>query len=197
MPVWASLVAQMVKNPPAKKTKKRIHLQCGRPGFDPWVGKISWRREWIPTPVFLPGKFHGQRSLAGYSPLGRKESDTTKWLSKNVRKTQTSTVGGSKSFQVGKQVNTGTITHPNSTGTETPVLMTLPELALCISSSGCSFVFFIISFHKLINTSTCFPELCGPPEKINQTQSGVGLNLQPIASWSEAQATTYGIWHHL
>ena len=38
-------------------------LQYGRPGFNPWVGKISWRREWLPTPVFLPGEFHGQRSL--------------------------------------------------------------------------------------------------------------------------------------
>ena len=41
------------------------------------VGKIPWRREWQPTPVFLPGEFHGQRSLAGYSPRGHKESDTT------------------------------------------------------------------------------------------------------------------------
>ena len=39
-----------------------------------------WRREWPPTPVFLPGEFQGQRSLAGYSPWGRKESDTTEWL---------------------------------------------------------------------------------------------------------------------
>ena len=36
--------------------------------FDPWVRKISWRRKWQPTPVFLPGKSHGQRSLADYSP---------------------------------------------------------------------------------------------------------------------------------
>ena len=48
-----------------------------RPRFNPWVGKISWRREWQPTPVFLPGESHGQRSLAGYSPWGHKESDTT------------------------------------------------------------------------------------------------------------------------
>ena len=41
-------------------------LQCRRLGFDPWVGKIPWRREWLPTPVFLPGKSHGQRNLAGY-----------------------------------------------------------------------------------------------------------------------------------
>ena len=44
---------------------------------DPWGGKIPWRREWQPTPVFLPGKSHGQRSLEGYSPWGCKDSDTT------------------------------------------------------------------------------------------------------------------------
>ena len=44
--------------------------------FDSWVRKISWRRKWQPPPVFLPGKSYGQRSLAGYSPWGRKESDT-------------------------------------------------------------------------------------------------------------------------
>ena len=49
------LVAQMVKI--------RICLQCRKPRFDPWVGKIPWRREWQPTPVSLPGKSHGQRSL--------------------------------------------------------------------------------------------------------------------------------------
>ena len=46
-----------------------------RHGFDPWVGKIPWRRPCKPTPVFLLGKFHGQRSLEGYSPWGCKESD--------------------------------------------------------------------------------------------------------------------------
>ena len=46
-------------------------------GFDPWVGKILWRRKWQPTPVFLPGKSHGQRSMVGCSPWGRKESDMT------------------------------------------------------------------------------------------------------------------------
>jgi len=50
------------------------------PGFDPWVGKIPWRRKWQPTPVFVPGESHGQRSLVGYSPRGRKESDTTERL---------------------------------------------------------------------------------------------------------------------
>ena len=57
-----------------------VCLQCRRPGFAPWVGKIPWRREWQPTPVFLPREFHGQRRLAGYSPWGPKESDTTELL---------------------------------------------------------------------------------------------------------------------
>ena len=58
----------------------RVCLQCGRPGFNPWVRKISWRRKWQPTPVFLPGKSHGCRNLVGYSPWGRKESDMTEQL---------------------------------------------------------------------------------------------------------------------
>ena len=51
-----------------------------RAGFDPWVWKIPWRRAIQPTPVFLPGESYGQRSLAGYSPWGRKESKTTERL---------------------------------------------------------------------------------------------------------------------
>ena len=65
----ASLVAQTVKNLPATQET-----------FDPWVGKTSWRREKQPTPVLLPGKSHGQRSLAGYSLWGYKQSDTTERL---------------------------------------------------------------------------------------------------------------------
>ena len=55
-------------------------MQCRRPRFDTWVRKIPWRSKRQPTPVSLPGKFHGRRSLAGYSPWGRKESDTTERL---------------------------------------------------------------------------------------------------------------------
>ena len=58
----ASQVVLVVKNPPLSAGDIRDA------GFDPWVGKIPWRRKWQPTPVFLPGKSHGQRSLAGYSP---------------------------------------------------------------------------------------------------------------------------------
>ena len=64
-----SLVPQMIKS-----------LQCRRPGFKPWVRKIFWRRKWHPAPVFLPGKSHGWRSLAGYSPWGHKELDMTEQL---------------------------------------------------------------------------------------------------------------------
>ena len=46
-------------------------------GFDPCMGKIAWRREWLPTPVFLHGEFHGQKSLVGYSSWGREELDMT------------------------------------------------------------------------------------------------------------------------
>ena len=56
---------------------KESACQCRRLRFDPWVRKIPWRRKWQPTPVFLPGKSHGQRSLAGYSPWGLKELDMT------------------------------------------------------------------------------------------------------------------------
>ena len=57
--------------------------QGRRLGFDPWVQKIPWRRKWQPTPVFLPGKSYGQRGLAGYSPWGHKEPDTTERLNNN------------------------------------------------------------------------------------------------------------------
>ena len=65
----------MVKNLPANARRHR------RPGFNPWVRKIPWRRAWQPTPIFLPEESHGQRTLAGYSPKGHKESDTTEQLS--------------------------------------------------------------------------------------------------------------------
>ena len=64
---WTSLVAQMAKCLPTMQETQVQSLGL----------KISWRRKWQPTPVFLPEKSHGRRSLVGYSPWGRKESDTT------------------------------------------------------------------------------------------------------------------------
>ena len=64
----------MVKIPAANAGDIREH------GLDTWIRKIPWRREWEPTPVFLPGESHGERSLAGYGPWSRKEADTTERL---------------------------------------------------------------------------------------------------------------------
>ena len=66
---------------------KEFTWQCRRHrrhGFDPWVKKIPWSRKWQPTTVFLPGRFHGQRSLVGYSPWFHKESDTTEGLNRQA-----------------------------------------------------------------------------------------------------------------
>ena len=80
--LWTSLVAQMVKCLPTMwETQSPREVQLNLPGsFNPWVRKISGRRKWQPTPVFLPGKSHGRRSLVGYSPWGRKEWDMTEQL---------------------------------------------------------------------------------------------------------------------
>ena len=59
---------------------KESTCQCRRHGFDPWCRKIPWRRRWQPTSVLFPGKSHGQRSLAGFSTWGCKESDTTEHI---------------------------------------------------------------------------------------------------------------------
>jgi len=53
---------------PAGSEGKDSACQCMRPGFSPWIGKIPWRRKWIAMPIFLPGEFHGQRSMVDYSP---------------------------------------------------------------------------------------------------------------------------------
>ena len=78
---WATPVSCL--DFPAGANGKEPSCQCWRYkrwGFDPWIGKIPWRREWQPTPVLLPGESHGQRSLVACSPQGLKESDT-EWLS--------------------------------------------------------------------------------------------------------------------
>ena len=88
-----SLVAHLVKE---------TACQCRRRGFNPWIGKFPWRRKWQPTPVFLPKKFHGQRSLAGYSPWGRKESDTTEYTDTHTHtRTQANEKSKSQTFTHG------------------------------------------------------------------------------------------------
>ena len=76
---WVSRVALEVKNPPADAGDMR-----GR--FPPCVGEIPWRRRWQPTPVFLPGEYHGQRSLMGCGSPGHKEPDTSERLSSGIKR---------------------------------------------------------------------------------------------------------------
>ena len=83
--IRASLVAQLV----------RICLKCGRPSFDPWVRKILWRRQRLPTPVFWPGEFHGL-----YSPQGCKESDLTEQLSLSMNPMQYKNIIKNKALSV-------------------------------------------------------------------------------------------------
>ena len=61
-----------------------------------WAGKISWSRKWQPTPVFLSGKSHGQRSLVGHSPWGRKGPDTTEWQNTHTHSTSCESPGWRK-----------------------------------------------------------------------------------------------------
>ena len=61
---------------PGGSDSKESACSVGDPGSVSGLGRFPWRREWQPTPVFLPGESRGQRSLAGYSPWGHKESDT-------------------------------------------------------------------------------------------------------------------------
>ena len=73
-------VLQSSRGFPGGASCKELSCQCRRHkrlGFNSWVGKIPWRRAWQHASVFLPGKSHGQRSLAGYSPWGHKELDMT------------------------------------------------------------------------------------------------------------------------
>ena len=79
MHIWAALFLNSVGFPGGTVVKKSTY-QCRRHAFNPWVGKIPWRRAWQPTPVFSPGEFHGWRSLADYHLWGHKGSDTTEQL---------------------------------------------------------------------------------------------------------------------
>ena len=93
--------------------------QCRRCQFDPWVGKIPWRRKWQPTPVFLPGKFYGHRRLMGYSPWGGKELKMTEHAcllptDKWIQAVQTHVVQGCSMNQNTNQVLPRTLSsfHP-------------------------------------------------------------------------------------
>ena len=89
LPIWSWRFLLAILIPARWRSGKEFVGQCRRlrrRGFDPWVRKILWNRKSQPTPVFLPGKFHGQRSLVGYSPWGCKESDLTAPLSTHTNR---------------------------------------------------------------------------------------------------------------
>ena len=96
-------------------------------GFDPWVGKISWRRTWQSTPVLLPGKSHGWRSLVGHSPWGHKELDRTERLNWTelqwcfLKRTPLSYVGTSLVAQTVKRLSTMRETRVRALGWEDPL----------------------------------------------------------------------------
>ena len=78
---YALFIARVRKNHISTSWKQLLFMnctgflgggRCKRHGFDSWIRKISWRRAWHPTPIFLPGESHGQRSLVGYSPWGHR-----------------------------------------------------------------------------------------------------------------------------
>ena len=119
--VRASLAAQLVKNPPV----------YGRPWFSSWVGKIHWRREKLPTPVFLSRKFHWL-----CSPSGHKELDTTEWLS--LHHIIYYTADPQISFILELKIYTLSITTPTISPT-LPSLATIIPFSVSISST---FVFF-------------------------------------------------------
>ena len=69
---------------PRRLSGKESAYQCRKCKFNPWVRKILWRRKGQCTPIFLPGRSHGQRSLAGYSPWGLTESNVTEQLNSSM-----------------------------------------------------------------------------------------------------------------
>ena len=74
---------------PSDSDGKESPCNAGGPGSIPGWGNIPWRREWLPTPAFLPGEFHGPRSQAGYSPWGRQELGPTEQLTHTHTHTHT------------------------------------------------------------------------------------------------------------
>ena len=105
--IWAS-AWQFVKGFPSGSAVKNLstNQEAQETWFDPWVGKMPWRREWQPIPVFLAGESHGQRNLAGYSPWGRQESNTTedtRWFLKAQRSGWNQIYTGGRNLQRKRQ----------------------------------------------------------------------------------------------
>ena len=114
---------------------ERICLPCRRPGFNSWVRKILWRREWQPTPVFLPEESHGQRSQGGYSAWDCQESDMTK----RIKHTPLSCF---KDFNLNSSSHISTVTA--SSGTPRVLDFCLWKGPSCLLGSGLENTCFLL-----------------------------------------------------
>ena len=128
---------------------QRIHLQCRRHKrhrFDPWVGKTPWRRAWQPTPVFLPGESHGQRSLVGCSPwVGRDWGD---WAHAHVH------TGKSLIQQIFKYLSHGR-NKWHAANDVLGCLSLLSSISPCGSHLSLSQFLWINNFYKFFYLITC------------------------------------------
>ena len=92
--------------------KNRTLIKGPDKDLDPWVRKIPWRKKWQPTPVFLPGKSHGQRSLMGCSPWGWNRSDMTEWVKNNFVRREVWRRDGSFTENICGSVSALSTVHP-------------------------------------------------------------------------------------
>ena len=116
-----------------------------RHGFDPWVGKIPWRRAWQPTPVVLPGESHGQRSLGGYSSWSHRELNTTEVTSHACTPLST------------QPVSTQFCQFPSVNISPTGLLVTLPPSTITLIQSFSVFIVSLPPVLYLFNPSSTLP----------------------------------------
>ena len=128
---------------PGGSDNKESACNAGDPGST-WVRKIPWRRKWKPTPVLLPGEFHGQRSLAGYSPRGCRELDTTEQLSLSfiTKASCNETVRGSGRCDLERKISLGPLPSQSQSPSFFSVPL-LPFVCLCTHAIFKHFLFCI------------------------------------------------------
>ena len=143
----AVIIAQTVKNLPAMQ----------RPGCDPWVGNLLWRREWQSTSVFLPKESHGQRSLAGYSLWGRQELDTTEWLTHTHTHTRTHTDTHTSPSLLSLPLTPPSC--PSAITMQLPLLCSSFSVAVCFTRGS---VYMSVPLSRLFPNSPS-PALCTSP----------------------------------
>ena len=134
---WGSLVTQWYG----------IHLQCRRHRFDPWVGKIPWRRKCQPTPLLLFGKSHGQRGLAGYSPWSQKRVRYN-WATKQQQFwTHSVLVHWAVWYPIVFTIDFITLTYVLISGGKSPDPITSFKISLSVLVPLLFYVNFILTFY--------------------------------------------------